>query len=290
MKEDNEKLLADRSRLQEDYDESQLKVDTLWKELTQLQQRLDDSGTNKLKVDELKEEKKRLGAEKIRLTNDFNDRCRRMDELSDELADARRKVDDAKKDTTASNGLKEENKKLINNQYDLTMDLEECQKKLDNLSDELNDSLRQLSLAERFETEVSVLRKEKVKLTADFDELKESLTELEGIQHQLEKCKNEKSELLNHLNSANEKVQESKEMVQHVAEALSEEKSDLKDNIESLERARECLESRSQELQCFLSTATSERDVAQNERDNLMESSTELQTKIKHMSSSDRNK
>ena len=255
------------------------KIYILTNELKDLNQRLHDEHEDRARVNEMMEENEKLVTEQLRLRNDNNEYMQGISENSDQFVDLRQQFENAnenavKRTSYELDGLKAENIRLRAESRHLTNDFADCRKKMTDLSNVLLATQQQLRCSRNGE---------------------------ESSKGRLVKSETEKSELTEHLNAVHVKnkvlhsqisvitkelkIQEkakaqlcsSVSRVSQLVDALSSENSALKGRNESLERGRECLESRSLELQHLLSAASKDRD-------NLMESNTNLSSKFRMLS------
>jgi len=185
-------------------------------------------------------------------------------------------------------GLKAENERLRAERRHLTKNFDDCCHKLDELSNELSRVKRQVKGAEEQEEEAKnrLARIEQEKLVL----AKENSAADAKVKELFARVQNAKKEL-NVLQKANaslkgrdQELRGSVSRIQQLVEALSSENADLKEKNESFGRRADYLENRSRELQCLLSTATSERDIAYSDKDNLMKSNVDLLSKSKILS------
>lgn len=255
------------------------KIYILTNELKDLNQRLHDEHEDRARVNEMMEENEKLVTEQLRLRNDNNEYMQGISENSDQFVDLRQQFENAnenavKRTSYELDGLKAENIRLRAESRHLTNDFADCRKKMTDLSNVLLATQQQLRCSRNGE---------------------------ESSKGRLVQSEAEKSELTDRLNAANVKnkglhsqismvtkelkIQEKEKAqlcssvsrVHQLVDALSSENSVLKGKNESLERARECQENRSLELQHLLSAVSKDRD-------NLMESNTNLSSKFRMLS------
>lgn len=269
--EDIDSLIGVNEKLRE-------KISSLSDELKDANQQLHSAHEDRAKIDEVMEENKMLVAEQRRLKNDNNECMQGIGELSDQLTDLRQQLKNANQNGATHishelDRLKAENTRLRVESRHLTNDFEDCFKKMSDLSSELLSTQQQLQDARNGEESSSRLVKsetEKSELVERLDSANAKIKELHG---QISVTTKE----LKIQEKAKAQLCSSFSRVQQLVDALSSENSDLNEKNESLERARECLENRSRELQNLLSTASTDRD-------KLMESNTNLSSKFRMIS------
>lgn len=185
-------------------------------------QKLQNALEDRVKVNDLTQENKKLAAEKLRLVND-NNRCMlRIDELSNHLASARQQ-------------LKE--------MSGLSCELMSMQQQL---QDSLNGAKSAHGKWVRSESEKSVLS----------DRLNDANAKIKELNDRISVTTKE----LKIQEKAKVQLRSSFSRVQQLVDALSSENSEVKKQKESLERSREYLEKRSHELQHLLSAASIDHD------------------------------
>ncbi len=250
------------------------KINILTNELKDLNQRLHDEHEGKARVNEMMEENEKLVAEQLRLTNDNNEYMQGISELSDQFVDLRQQLENANRTSYELDGLKAENTRLRAESRHLTNDLADCRKKMTDLSNVLLATQQQLRCSRNGEES---LKDRFVQSEAEKSELTDRLnganvknkgyhSQISMITKELKIQEKEKAQLCSSVSR-----------VHQLVDALSSENSVLKGMNESLERARECLENRSLELQHLLSAVSKDRD-------NLMESNTNLSSKFRMLS------
>jgi chromosome segregation ATPase len=255
------------------------KINILTNEAKDLNQRLHYEHEDRAKVNEVMEENEKLVAEQLRLTNDNNEYMQGISELSDQFVELRQQLKSAnenamKRTSIELDGLKAENTLLRAESRHLTNEFADCRKKMTDLSNVLLATQQQLRCSRngeesskgrlvKSETEKSELTE---RLNAAHVKNKELHSQISVITKELKIQEKAKAQLCSSVSRVHELV-----------DALSSENSVLKGKNDSLERARECLQNRSLELQHLLSAVSKDRD-------NLMESNANLSSKFRMLS------
>ncbi|KAL7548755.1 hypothetical protein ACHAWF_016018 [Thalassiosira exigua] len=264
MVEEHDKLMTEHLRLKQDVEAYKEEIENLTNMLAEAREYIATGA-------DLEVENKRLIDQSEKCQQQICDISRKLAEAHKQIADAKVHNYKARLANQDVDGLKAENVRLKAERRHLTVDLEESREKMDSLSKELHvinaqlrDKRKDDSITEdrvaKAEKENSQLQKHIAAANAKMKELRAESLDTKREMDVLQRTKNEE-------------LSKSVSKIQHLVEELSD-----------LKRTRGCLESRSRELQNLLSTATSERDVAFDERDNLMKFHSSLLTKNKRLS------
>ena len=210
-------------------------------------------------------ENERLRIEQLHLTDDFNECCQKMDDLSRELSEAQRQLEDAEQRKVRSVSLEVDRLKAENVRLRT-----ECHH-LPEVQQQLQGALERKQTAE---TRLAKSQEEKSEvlshLNAANTKIKELFAEVQGMKNELNMVKRSK----------NEELRRSLAKIHELVDTLSSENADLKEENDRLRRARDFTD----ELQCLLSSATRERDTAYVQRDNLIQTNEDLSSKFKELS------